>query len=103
MGVYELRVYRLHPGKVPAYLAIMREAMPAREKYSAPVGYWSTEIGPLNTVVHLWAYRDPNHRAETRQAALGDPTWRAAVGQVAPLIQVMENKLLIPTSYSPLH
>ena len=102
MGVYELRSYRTHPGKTAEWLARLGEAMPAREKYSAPVGVWSTEIGPLNTVVSLWAYRDAAHRAEVRAAALGDPAWQAFVQQTTPLLQVMEAKLLVPAPFSPL-
>jgi hypothetical protein len=100
-GVYELRVYRTHPGKAPQWLGLFREIMPVREKYSSPVGIWSTEIGPLNTVVHLWAYRDGNHRAEVRGAALRDPAWQAFVQQASPLLQVMESKVLVPTAFSP--
>jgi hypothetical protein len=102
MGVYELRVYRTHPGKVPEWLGHFRDAMPVREKYSAPVAIWSTEIGPLNTVVHLWGYRDANHRAEVRRAALGDAGWQAFLGKATPLLQTMESTLLTPTSFSPL-
>lgn len=102
MGVYELRIYRLYPGKVPEWLRHFREGMPVREKYSAPVGIWSTEIGPLNTVVHLWAYRDANHRAEVRKAVAADLAWKETRGKITPLMQVMESKLLIPTGFSPL-
>lgn len=103
MGVYELRIYRLHPGKVAQWLGHFREGMPTREKYSAPVGVWSTEIGPLNTVVHLWAYRDANRRAEVRKAAYADPAWSATLAKLHPLMQQMESKLLIPTDFSPLN
>jgi hypothetical protein len=102
MGVYELRSYRTHPGKTAEWLARFGEAMPVREKYSAPVGVWSTEIGPLNTVVSLWAYRDATHRAEVRAAALGDPGWQAFVQKATSLLQVMEAKLLVPAPFSPL-
>jgi hypothetical protein len=102
MGVYELRIYRAYPGKVTEWLGHFRTGMAVREKYSAPVGVWSTEIGPLNTVVHLWAYRDTNHRAEVRKAALADPGWQAFVAKGSPLLQVMESKLLTPTPFSPL-
>jgi hypothetical protein len=102
MGVYELRVYRAHPGKAPEWLGRLREVLPVREKYSAPVGIWLVEIGPLNTVAHLWGYRDANHRAEVRKAALGDPAWQAFVGTAGPLLQQMESKLLVPTPFSPL-
>jgi NIPSNAP len=102
MGIYELRVYRLHPGKAAAYGEAMREALPIREKHSAPVGYWLVEIGPLNSVVHLWAYRDLAQRAEVRRALGADAAWQAAVGRLMPLLQTQESKILLPTSFSPL-
>jgi hypothetical protein len=102
MGVYELRIYRLHPGRVGAYVETMREALPIREKHSSPVGYWLVEIGPLNTVVHLWPYRDLAQRAEVRRALAADQAWQAAVGRLMPYLQHQEAKLLVPTSFSPL-
>ena len=102
MGVYELRSYRLHPGKLAAWMTAFREGLPARERYSAPVAVWSVEIGPLNTVVHLWGYRDAGHRAEVRAAAAADPAWQATVATLGPLMQQMDAKLLVPTAYSPL-
>ena len=38
--------------------------------YGKLEGYWLTEIGPLNQVMHLWSYKDLNDRQE-RRAALG--------------------------------
>lgn len=102
MGVYELRVYRAHPGKVPEWMGHFRAILPLREKYSAPVGVWATEIGPLNTVVHLWGYRDLGQRAEIRRAVLADPAWQTFLGRAAPLLQVMDTKILVPTPFSPL-
>ena len=102
MGIHELRIYRLQPGKTAAYMAVAREAIPVRERYSAPLGFWTTEIGPLNTVVHIWPYRDLGHRTEARAAAWADPAWQAAVGKLSALSQTQESKLLIPTAFSPL-
>jgi hypothetical protein len=101
-GIHELRVYRLHPGQAAAYGELMREALPIREKHSAPVGYWLVEVGPLNTVVHLWGYRDLAHRAEVRRALAADGAWQAAVAPLMPLLQAQEAKILVPTSFSPL-
>jgi hypothetical protein len=102
MGLYELRTYRCHPGKVPEWAGLAREALPIREKYSSPVGYWQVEVGPLNTVVHLWPYRDAQHRAEVRKAVAADAGWQAIMSRAHPLIQHQESKLLVPASFSPL-
>lgn len=102
LGVHELRMYRLRPGTLAAYMAVAREAITVRGKYSAPLGYWSTEIGPLNTVVHIWPYRDLTHRAEVRAAALADAAWREAVARLSTFLQAQESKILVPTTFSPL-
>jgi hypothetical protein len=102
MGIYELLVNRLRPGQTGAYLKALQEAMPARETHSAPVGFWTTEIGPLNSFVALWPYRDLQHRAQVRAAAGADPAWQAGVARLAPFLQAQESKILVPTSFSPL-
>jgi hypothetical protein len=101
MGVHELRVYHLHPGKVAAYGEVMREALPIREKHSSPVGYWFVDIGPLNTIVHLWGYRDLAHGGVVRRALAADAPWQAAASRLAPLLQSQTATILVPTSYSP--
>ena len=101
-NLYELRWYRTHVGKAGEWLGLFKAIMPVREKYSKNVGLWQTEAGQLNEVVHLWAYRDPNHRAETRRAAAADPAWKDTASKLGPLMQTMASTLLVPTSFSPL-
>lgn len=100
--VYELRTYRAHVGKAPEWLALFKGIMPVREKYSKNVGLWQTEMGPLNEVVHLWAYRDLNDRAAVRGKALQDPEWQAFVGKATPLLVEMRSIVLMPSSHSPM-
>ncbi len=101
-GIYELRSYRLHPGKVPGWLDEFKAGLQARQKYSKPVAVWSSELGELNRVVHLWQYESLEHRSQVRKAAMADPVWKETVGRLAPLMQLMESKILIPTDFSPL-
>jgi len=101
-GIYELRSYRLHPGKVPEWLEHFKDGLPARQKYSKPVAVWSSELGELNRVVHLWQYESLEHRARVRKAALADPAWKETVAKLGLLMQVMESKVLTPTEFSPL-
>ncbi len=100
--VYELRSYRLHPGKVPEWVGHFKAGLPAREKYSKIVGLWTTEAGQLNQVVHLWAYGDLNQRAEVRAKTVQDPEWQAFLKKGASLLVHMESVVLIPTEVSPL-
>jgi len=100
--VYELRSYRMHPGKLPEWVSLFKTGLPAREKYSKIVGLWTTEAGQLNQVVHLWAYADLNHRAEVRAKTAHDPEWQAFLKKGYPLVAHMESTVLAPTEVSPL-
>jgi hypothetical protein len=101
-GVYELRSYRLHPGKVAEWLALFRKGLPVRAKYSAPVGVWSSELGRLNVVHHLWGYADLQARAEVRRQVMADAAWAETVRGLNPLMQDMRTKILVPTDFSPM-
>ena len=101
-GIYELRYYRLYPGKVPEWLALFGKGLEARGKYSKPVGVWSSELGGLNMVYHLWGYADLQARADIRKKAMADPGWTETVKGLAPLMLQMDAKILIPTDFSPM-
>ena len=71
--IYEIRTYDLKPGGVAEVEKRFAEKLPARLNYSQMAGFWHTDIGPLNQVVHIWPYDDLNQRAEIReQATKGD-------------------------------
>ena len=40
-----------------------------QDDYGKLEGYWMTDIGPLNQVMHLWSYKDLNERARLRARA----------------------------------
>lgn len=101
-NVYELRWYRTQTGKAAEWLAAFKEIMPTREKYSRRVGLWQTEMGPLNEVVHLWAYRDLADRAATRARVMQDPEWKTFLAKATPLLLTMQSTVLVPTAVSPL-
>ena len=72
--IYELRTYTLKPGTVPEFLELFdKEMKPIITKYLNLVGYWYTEIGELNQVVHLWASEDLEQRAKQREQFVQRP------------------------------
>ncbi len=101
-NIYELRNYRLHPGKTREWLDVWRRGMSVRQEYSKPVGIWYSELGELNRIVHLWPYKSLAHRYEVRTNALGEELWRETVATLATLMQAMESTILLPTAASPL-
>ena len=63
------------------------------------VGYYTTEIGPLNQVVHMWGYESLEDRAQRRAKLAADPEWGEFLKKQTPLIQRMENKILMPAKF----
>lgn len=99
--IVEQRTYTTHPGKWRDYLALYEAEGLAIQKriLGRMVGYYRTEIGPLNQIVHMWAYQDLNEREERRDALAADPGWKAYVAKMLPMLQSMESKILLPTKF----
>ena len=87
--ILEMRTYRMKVGSVPAYLRIVgEEGIEVQQSHLGQlVGYFFTEIGPLNEIVHMWSY---------------DPRWQAVLEKIVPLIETMNSKILKPTAFSPI-
>ena len=101
MMIVEQRIYTLHPGQAPAYLKAYEAEGLAIQKpiLGRLVGYYSTEFGTLNQVIHMWAYESVQEREERRARLMADPAWQAYVGKVRGMIITQENKLLIPAPF----
>lgn len=102
--VVEERLYTLHPGTVPDYVRLFQtEGIEIQQQILGRLlGYFSTEVGPLNQVIHLWGYESLEDRAK-RRAQLGASTaWQDFVPKVRPLIVKQENKILLPLPFSPI-
>ena len=102
--IVEQRTYTLHPGRTPEWLDIYgREGCELQVRHlGRMLGYFTTEIGPLNQIVHLWGYSDLQDRSERRAALVATAEWQAALQKLLPLVRDMENKILLPAPFSPI-
>lgn len=100
--IVEQRTYTIKPGKVGEYLKLYREeGLEVQMGHLGRlVGYYSVEIGPLNQIIHMWAYEDANDRMARRRALYADPLWLQTVEKLLPLIDKMENIILKPTAFA---
>ncbi len=73
--IHEFRTYDLKPGSLPQYYENTAPMMEKRLEYSDLVGYFHTEVGPLNRVLHIWEYKDLNERASIRSQVINDGIW----------------------------
>jgi hypothetical protein len=102
--IYELRTYDVKPGLLADYLKLFNDVgMPVRKNFGTLVGFWSSEFGALNRVVHLWQYDGLDQRAAMRVELMRDPVWVHEFLPLAlPMLDRMESVVLNPTSFSPL-
>ena len=75
--IYELRTYTVRPGTLGDIVkAASTVSLDIRgNNFGKLEGYWSTEIGPLNQVMHMWSYRDFEERAKLRAELAKNPRW----------------------------
>ena len=100
----DLRRYTIVPGQLKQYLAIYEShGLPVQRRHIGdPLGYFITEVGQLNQVVHLWGYEDFADRQRKRAAMENDPDWKAYKQKTAEgrFIDNQENHLLISAPWS---
>ena len=99
--IVEERMYTLHAGKAAEYLKSYEQEGLAIQRpiLGRFLGYYYSEIGTLNMVMHMWAYEGFDER-ETRRAKLAqDPRWLAYGVKVRPLVLTQENRILRPAPF----
>ena len=102
--IVEERIYRIRTGRMGRYLQLVHEEGPAIQQpiLGHLVGYFTTEVGPLSHVVHLWAYADLQDRTRWRLELAEDPRWQAFLPKLSETIEQAENRIQLPTVFSPL-
>ena len=102
--IVEQRTYTLHPGQHLKYLdTYEKEGLEIQRPILGNlVGYFFTDIGPLNQIVHMWGYESLDDRTIRRRKLFEDAGWVAYVQKIIPMIASQESKILIPASFSPI-
>ncbi|HZQ63623.1 MAG TPA: NIPSNAP family protein [Gaiellaceae bacterium] len=102
--IVEQRDYQIHTGKLNELVGHYEaEGIVLQQRYLGTlVGAFTTEVGGLSTYTHMWAYESFEERMRRRAELQADEGWRAFLAKVQPLIQSQRNRILIPTSFSPL-
>jgi len=95
--LYEMRTYTLKPGTlgdmVKAASTVSRDVR--GDNYGKLEGYWSTEIGPLNQVMHLWSYKDYDERTRLRAELSKNARWGSEyLPLIRPLLMRQDIRLM---------
>jgi len=92
-SLYEIRIYTLAPGAIPAQIDRWSTQIAERAGHS--------ELGGLNRWCHIWAYKDAAERFAIREKARKEGIWPPRGGQPGQTL-IQENMLVVPAAFSPL-
>ena len=102
--ILEQRDYHVYTGKLPELLRLYEtEGIPIQsEVLGGFVGAFTTDVGAVSTYTHFWRYDSYAEREERRAALQARDDWKAFLAKIQPLIHTQQNRVLLPTSFSPL-
>ena len=99
--ILEERMYTMHPGKAAEFMkAYQAEGMAIQKKNLGTMfGWFITEVGTQNMIVHMWAYETFEDREKRRAKQANDPEWAAYTAKVRPFIFFQETRIMKPAPF----
>ena len=102
--ILEQRDYHVYTGKLSELVELYEtEGITIQQEIlGGLVGVFTTDVGALSTYTSLWRYESYAERERRRAELQADSRWRAFLGRIQPLIHTQQNRILVPTAFSPL-
>jgi len=101
--IFDHRTYTFRPGTIMKALAFYKEhGYEAQTRHlGKPFLYAYTDVGDVNSYVHVWAYEDAADRATKRAAMQADPDWQNYLKMSAEngYLLKQENKILVAAPF----
>jgi hypothetical protein len=106
MPLYELRTYTLYVGKMAEAVKLYQElGFPALQKGRHErhlVGYFQSDTGMINQLVHLWKFEDDGERRAHWAAVFANKDFvEGFATKFRPLVMSQEVKLLQAAPWGP--
>jgi hypothetical protein len=102
--IIEMRTYTVKHGATEECLRVYEDhgLKIQKEVLGNLIGYFYSEIGPLNQIIHLWGFKDLNDRQQRRATLEKTPGWKQYRAKIHPLIDRQETQILNCASFSPI-
>jgi hypothetical protein len=102
--IVEQRDYHVYTGKLGQLVKLYEtEGIELQKRILGNLlGAFTTDVGALSTYTSLWGYASHAEREERRAELQADPAWQAFLARIQPLIHTQQNRILVPTSFSPI-
>jgi hypothetical protein len=100
--IIEMRTYILKPGTLKTFLDIYNNDI--RETHVSilgnQIGFFYTEFGELNKVVHLYGYANYEDREQRRANLVKNQDFLNYLEKVKDIIINMKNEIMLPAEFS---
>ncbi len=102
--IVEQRDYHIHTGKMKEVLRLYETEgiIIQKEILGNLIGWFTVDIGGLSTISAMWGYESYSERERRRSKLQADERWRAFLPKLQPLIHTQQNRILVPTAFSPI-
>jgi hypothetical protein len=102
--IVEQRDYHVHTGKLSELVRLYADEGIAiqQEVLGGLLGVFTTDVGALSTYTSLWGYESFADREERRAVLQARSDWQGFLARIQPLIHTQQNRILVPTSFSPI-
>jgi hypothetical protein len=102
--IVEERTYHVHTGKLGEVVKLYADegTQIQQEHLGNLIGAFTVDIGDLSSIVQMWGYDSLGERERRRTELQADPRWKAFLPRLQPLIHTQHNRILVPTSFSPI-
>ena len=101
-SVVDHRVYTIVPRGMSEFLEVFeRLALPIlREHLGEPLAFYTSSIGPLNQVVHLWGYDSLADYERRSLARDSDPQFNTYLQASRHLVLAQETRIIRPVRFA---
>ena len=102
--ILEQRDYHVYTGKLGELVRLYEtEGIAIQQEYlGGLVGAFTVDIGAVSTYSTIWRYDSYAEREERRARLQADGRWQSFLAKIQPLIHTQQNRILIPTAFSPI-
>ncbi|KAJ2773724.1 hypothetical protein IWQ56_000875 [Coemansia nantahalensis] len=105
--VHEMSTHRVKPGRMDEYKAAVAELYPQIVRNHSPsvklVGSWETDIGDLDTAVHIWEYQGYPALSAAYFKYRNDPEYQAARSKIQSLLRSRKSQIMLEFQFWPTH
>jgi hypothetical protein len=101
--IIDYRAYTLASGTVAQFMELFEtEGLEPQVRICGNfLGLYRTEIGNINQIIMMFAYKDAVERQQRRDLLFKDPAFLSYLQKVRPLLREQEVRMLIPSRCNP--